>query len=285
MKLIDTHLHLIDTQQFSYPWSSGIPILQDSFMLEDYASIIQGYFIEKALFMEVDVQEGEEFREANFFSDLSLKEDTLLGGVIAKLFPERESFEADLEKLLEKTKLNGLRRVLHILPNEVSQSKRFRDHVALIARYNLSFDLCMTQDQLNLAYELIKACPQVPFILDHLGNPEINPERFADWKASIARIAQLPNVACKISGVIAYGDKESMSLDILRPYMDYALECFSADRLVFGSDWPVCNLGLGLESWLSIFTHWLGALSEAEQNQIGWQNAERIYLQNKKMYA
>ncbi len=276
MKIVDTHQHLIYPDNFEYPWLSTVPALAKPFTLEAYEKEAEPYEVTKTIFMEVDVAENQSADEAKFFYDLADKKDNSLSGIIAAARPEKEGFEAYLESI-QSEHLKGIRRVLHTQPDELSQSKLFCENISLLEKHNLTFDICVLQKQINLAYDLAKACPHTTFILDHCGVPDINEENFVNWMKQIKQLSELPNVNCKISGIIAYTAPEKTTLETFLPYMNYSLEQFGPDRIVFGSDWPVSTLTSDYKGWADIATKWASKLSQEEQEKFFHKNAETIY--------
>lgn len=247
MKKIDTHQHLLYPDEFTYSWTNDFPALQGRFAIDDYKEAARACKVEQTLFMEVDVDPGLHLQEANFFAERSLDADSGITGIVAKCLPESDDFEREVESILSPA-LKGIRRVLHTQADELSQSETFRANVATLAKHDLSFDLCVTQKQLGIARELALACPEVRFILDHCGVPSIAEhestqcDSWKEWSSGIRALSEVPNVACKFSGITAYASAEQRTVDGLRPYLTEILEAFGAGRIVWGGDWPVCNL-------------------------------------------
>ena len=141
----------------------------------------------------------------------------------------------------------------------------------------LTFDLCFTWKQLPIARELVEKCPDVQFILDHCGVPDIASGRLDPWRGSMRDLAALPNVACKISGVLAYCNPGNASTEAVRPYVEHSIECFGWDRVVWGGDWPVCTMTSSLRQWVATSREIVGGASEDEQQKLFNRNAARIY--------
>lgn len=232
--------------------------------------------------MEADVDIGEQVREAKFFSDLCNDPSTKIKGIVAKCVPESPHFVAEIENV-QSNALKGIRRVLHTEPDELSQSNIFRQNVAALAKLGLSFDVCVTQRQLGIAFDLVYSCPEVVFILDHCGAPNVAEHESADseswqqWQSGIHALAKLPNVSCKLSGICAYCTAEQRNIEHLRSYFYELLAAFGPNRIVWGSDWPVCNIADGLLPWSQISDQLLGELSIDEQTAIFYRNAIDIY--------
>lgn len=134
----------------------------------------------------------------------------------------------------------------------------------------------MLARQLPLAAALVSQCPDVQFVLDHCGVPDVKGKSFDPWRADLAHIAQLPNVVCKVSGLVAYAGP-GWTTDDLRPWFEHTVECFGWERLIWGSDWPVCTLGGTIQDWLAATRELFLSASTDEQDLICWKNAEKIY--------
>lgn len=272
MRIVDTHLHLIYLERFSYPWLAGEPAINRDFHLDDYWRIAERLGIEKAIHMEVDVAENDIEAESAFVT--SLGEPVV--AAISSCRPESPGFAAHLERAAANPKIKGLRRILHTSPDELSQSELFAENVRRLADHGLSFDLCVLARQLAIGLSLIDRCPDVQFVLDHCGVPDIAADAFAPWREAIAEIARRPNVAAKISGVIAYaGDNPTTGK--IRPYVEHVAESFGWDRVVWGSDFPVCTTKASLERWVKMTHEIIAGASESEKTRLLSGNAERIY--------
>ena len=276
--MIDTHQHLIYPRQFSYPWTAELPALQNAFELDQYQTGSADCGITGTLFMEVDVEEIQSANEAQFFCGLAEDPASKIVGVIAAARPEHADFETRLDSIAHP-KLRGIRRVLHTQPDALSQDLGFRKNVAQLGRAGLTFDLCVLERQLPVAIELVDACPETQFILDHCGVPAIAANSPEFWQTHIREIAQRPNVACKVSGIVLYAGENQRSASGIFPWFSHVVETFGWDRIVWGSDWPVCTLAVPLHQWVAI-THELLDLASAPKEQrhaFLEANARRIY--------
>ena len=275
MKRIDTHQHLWDLRQFSYSWCAGIPALNRSFVLDDYLAAAIDAGIEKTVFVECDVDEPHALAEAQYIQKLANK-NPIIAGLVAAARPERADFPAQLDALLKLPKLRGIRRVLHVVPDEISQSELFAENVRRLAAHKLTFDLCVLSRQLPLAVALARKCPVVQFVLDHCGVPDVKGMAFDPWRAHIKELAVLPNVVCKISGIVTYAAADWKVAD-LQPWVDHVIASFGWDRVVWGGDWPVCNLTATLQQWVDASDQLFSGVSVNEREKMFYKNAERIY--------
>jgi len=275
--IIDTHLHVIDKSVLDYPWLETVPPLNRDFSYETYAREARRVGIRATLHMEVDVAEQQMERETEFVGGLAARQDSLIVGAIAACRPESEDFPAYVERQKANPLVKGFRRVLHVMPDELSDSAIFRDNIARLSGTRFTFDLCMLPRQLSRAPALIDLAPDVQFILDHCGVPDIKGGEMEPWRSCVAEIARRPNVAAKISGVIAYADPENWTVETLRPWVEHVVECFGWDRLVWGSDWPVCTLGGGLSAWVAATHALFAGASLHEREKLFSRNARRIW--------
>jgi predicted TIM-barrel fold metal-dependent hydrolase len=274
---IDTHQHLIYPDRFTYEWAAGVPALADrAFTLENYQTASKDCGITGSIFMEVDVPAGQSAGEAEFFCKLAEDPSNRILGVIASGRPENDGFESYLESI-SHPKLVGLRRVLHTQPDELSTGTHFRENVAKLGALGLTFDICTLARQLPLAAVLVDACPNTRFILDHCGVPDVAAGTLDPWRADLRELSLRPNVCCKISGIIAYADPANATAAALKPFVEHTLECFGWERVVFGGDWPVCNLSTGLKSWVSILDEILESNDLSDRSKFDHLNATRIY--------
>ena len=276
MDRIDTHLHLIHPERFGYEWTAGIPALTGrGFSLDDYQQASEGLGIAQSIFMEADVDEKDLVSEAAWFCKLAGDPGNRLCGVIAACRPENADFASQLETL-SHPRLSGFRRVLHTQPDDLCDSPLFRENIGRIGAAGLGFDLCMLPRQLEHGAALIDACPDTRFVLDHCGIPDIATGDLAFWREQIREISQRPNLHCKISGIIAYAAGE-ITADTLRPVVEHAIDCFGWDRVLWGSDWPVCNLTRDLATWTRLLDEILAGCSDDELARLYQQNARAVY--------
>jgi predicted TIM-barrel fold metal-dependent hydrolase len=276
-KIVDAHQHLWDLDLFHYAWLKDLPVLNQSFRMNDYCDATKGLAIEKSVHLEADVDEPFMVDETKHVLRLADRSDNPLEGVVACGRPESKDFKTYLERILGHPKLKGIRRILHTQPDDLGQSETFIENVNSLAGYGLSFDLCVLARQLPLAIRLVSRCPEVTFLLDHCGVPQVREKILDPWRANIHAIAKFPNIFCKISGLVAYADPHHWTVEDLRPYVDHAIECFGWDRVMFGSDWPVCTLSASYRQWVDALASLTRGAGEVNQKKLFQENAIRIY--------
>ncbi len=275
--IVDTHLHLIYRDRLRYPWLARVAALNRDFVYETYAVEAQRCGVSDALHMEVDVALDDIEPETRNVEDLASQPHSLLRGAISACRPEDDGFPAFLERQLANPFVKGFRRVLHVVPDDLSESATFCANIKRLAGTPWPFDLCVRPDQIDKAIALADLAPSAQFVLDHCGVPAIKDRAEHPWRERIAEIARRPNVAVKISGVVAYADPRGWTVDDVRPYVEHAIESFGWDRVVWGSDWPVCTLTASLSIWVAAAQAITLGASASERERLFSANARRIW--------
>jgi predicted TIM-barrel fold metal-dependent hydrolase len=268
---------VIDQSALSYPWLSGVPALNRDLRYEEYAREAQRVGIARTLHMEVDVAEGDIEAEIDNVAKLSRQPGNLVVGAIAACRPEDNGFAAFLERQKSNPVVKGFRRVLHVMPDELSEGALFRENVKRLSGTGLTFDLVVLPHQIPRAIALVDLAPDVQFVLDHCGVPDIKGNAEHPWREHMSEIAKRPNVVGKISGVVAYADPDNWTVATLKPYVEHTIGVFGWDRVVWGSDWPVCTLGGGLSTWVAATHALIAGASADERRKLLSENAKRIW--------
>ena len=277
IKLLDTHQHLVYRDVANYSWAKDIPPLAtDNFTVENYLKLTEGLGIGGTLFMETGVDDPDYQNEAKYVQKLSDNPNNGIKGLIVSIRPEDDSFDAWFNETLQMN-VSGYRRILHVMPDETSQTQTFRDNVKKIGKAGKPFDICYLPTQLSIAYDFAEDCQEVNLVLNHCGVPSIAAGEIDQWGKDIKKLAELPNVYCKLSGLMAYCAPGTSSQETIQPYVDHVLETFGPNRMVWGSDWPVVNLGKGIQEWISVTRNILSKLSDSEAEAIANSNAQKIY--------
>jgi len=275
--IVDTHLHIVDMAALDYPWLGGAGSLNRTWSYEDYAREARRLGITATLHMEVDVAESDIEKETDYVSGIAGQSGSQLVGGIAACRPEHSDFAVYLERVRTKTFVKGLRRILHQSPDDLSESTTFRDNIRRLAGTGLTFDLCVLPRQIEQAIALVDLAPDVQFVLDHCGVPDIKGEAYDGWARGMTEIARRPNIVGKLSGIIAYTDTGTWTLDSIRPYAEHTIASFGFDRMIWGSDWPVCTLGGSLSTWVGATHALLEGVSPDEKHALLAGNAIRLW--------
>ena len=277
IKLLDTHQHLVYRDVANYSWTKDIPPLAtENFTVDNYLELTEGLGVAGTIFMETGVDDSDYQNEAKYVEKLRQDPNNGIKGLIVSIRPEDDSFDSWFEETLEMN-VSGYRRILHVMPDDTSKTEIFRNNVKKIGKTGKPFDMCYLPTQLQIAYDLAHDCDEVNLVLNHCGVPSIAAGEIDQWSKDMKKLSELPNVICKLSGLMAYCAPGTSSQETIQPYIDHVLKCFGPNRMVWGSDWPVVNLGKGIQEWIKVTNSILAKLSSDEASKIASFNAERIY--------
>jgi L-fuconolactonase len=276
--IVDAHVHLYDPGVIRYGWMRGKPLLDQPQLMAQLDAARGAVAIEALVWVEVDADPGLYLEEASFADGLA-RTDRRVAGLVAHAPLERgAAVTPDLEKLAAHGTTRGVRRLLQDETDDAFCLRPgFVGGVRLLSRFDLSFDIGAYHRQLASALELARRCPEVRFVLDHAGKPGIRDGLMEPWRTQIGALAALPNVWCKLSGLITEADHASWTPAQLRPYIDHVIESFGFARVLFGSDWPVAAQTHAYEDWVRIVDGALAGASDDERRQLFRDNAIAYY--------
>jgi L-fuconolactonase len=279
--VIDSHIHLLDQKRFGYSWAAGAPKLNRDWSADDLAAYAKPYEIEGFVFVEVDVDMPQYLAEAEWVDSLA-KKDKRVKGCVACLPLERgKSLEPEIAKLAALPIARGVRRLIQNQTDpDFVLKPDFLDALKLLPKYNLSFDICIFHAQAANTLEMVKRCPEVSFILDHIGKPGVKAGLVEPWRQHIRELSQFSNVVCKISGVTTEADHANWTREQLRPYIEHVVSCFGPDRVLFGGDWPVSELAATYARWVETLDWATAAMSCDEKRKLFRDNAIKAYRLN-----
>ncbi len=276
--LIDTHLHLWDIKQLSYPWLEDMPLLKRSFSLADYHKACGNMDVERMIFMQCECDPSQYKEEVEWVSGLAREEPGLQGIISWAPLEEGEAARADLEELKSNPLVKGVRRIIQYETDlDFCLQPAFIRGVNMLSDYGFTFDICIAQKHNQNVIRFLRECTGVPMILDHIGKPDIKNNIIDPWRDEIREIADFPDVYCKLSSLATEADHDNWTVDELKPYVDHIIDCFGIDRLIFGSDWPVVTLAADLETAVSTMLELLKGLSEEELQKLFYHNAMKFY--------
>ena len=291
--IVDCHQHLWDLTKFTLPWIKPGTLLGRSYVMKDYLAAIEGTGIKQAIYMEVDVDPAQQQAEAEHLIEICKSGAAPTVAAVVSGRPAADEFADYARQFRGSPYIKGIRQVLHGggTPAGFCLSENFVRGIRLLGELGLSFDLCLRPAEIADGAKLAEKCPDTRFILDHCGNADpksffkagdsrlagIEADHAADaWRRNIERLAVQQNIICKISGIVARVPKQ-WSAEDLAPIVNHCLDSFGEDRVVFGSDWPVCLNGAPLAEWVMALRQIIAARPAGERRKLLWKNAVKLY--------
>ena len=276
---IDAHHHLWDLSIRPQTWMVGENMgpVRRNFNTDDLREAIRGTGIEKTVLVHATTTLAETYE----LLEIARTDETVIG-VVGWVDIDSKEAIAEVEKYLQTaggSYLKGIRDVAQDLPdaNYLARTQSIAT-VKELGKMCLTYDILTKTPELAAAIELVRACPDVHFVLDHISKPYIAKQEIEPWKSLITQLAKFPNVACKVSGMVTEANWNSWQVGDYRPYVDHIIESFTPQRLMFGSDWPVALLAA--EKYASVFKLATALTSEfsASENEGFWrENVLRSY--------
>ncbi len=279
LKICDSHVHLYDPADGILSWVANVPKLNSPHLLPEYSAATVGYEVTDFIFVEVDAAAGKNISEIDWLTAYARNEPRFKGMVASFPLEQGAACEADIAAYAAKPLARGVRRLIqsHVDKPGWCLQPDFIKGVQLLSKYGLSFDLCIYHQQMGDAIELAERCPKVNIVLDHIGKPGIAAGYREPWRTQMAKLARLPNVSCKISGVVTEADHSTWAVEQVVPYVREVIDAFGFERVMFGSDWPVVNLAASFGEWIKIADSVVSTASAGEQAKFWRENARQFY--------
>ena len=276
---IDSHHHLWDLSIRPQDWmvGDGMDPVRRNFDADDLRNAIAGSGIEKTILVHATTTNAETYEL------LALAEvDPTIVGVVGWLQIDSPTAITDCEKYLEATGasyLKGIRDVAQDLPDSNYLAKpQSIATVQQLGKMGLTYDILTKTPELKAAIDLVKACPEVQFVLDHISKPYIAKEEIEPWKTLISELASFENVSCKVSGMVTEAKWNTWNFEDFAPYVDHIIDSFTPQRLMFGSDWPVALLAADSYSEVVQLAEKLTEKFTETENELFWsKNAISAY--------
>ncbi|MGV3657280.1 MAG: amidohydrolase family protein [Chitinophagaceae bacterium] len=271
---IDAHQHFWKFDPVRDSWiGDNMLVLQADFLPPQLEPILKQYSFDACVAVQADQSE----KETEFLLQLA-QENKFIKGVVGWVDLKSERLEERLAYFSRFRKLKGFRHIVQAEPDEAFILRpAFTRGIALLQQYHFTYDILIYPKQLSAAEALASKFKDQKFVVDHLAKPYIKQGEVDNWKRDLRRLAQHPNVFCKISGMVTEGDLHHWKEDDLWPYLDAAVEAFGTHRLMYGSDWPVCLLAATYAQQLNIVQKYFKTFSKEEQAQVFGGNAQKFY--------
>ena len=272
--IIDSHQHFWQVGQFDYPWMTrDLGVLYRDYLPGELAPILKENGVDKTVL----VQASNSVNESRWLLQLA-DESRFIAGVVGWVDLMSPNTDSQLQELSAHPKFKGVR---HLVESEPQDDWLVQPEVLSglrrLSSYRLSYDLLVHTRHLKHVSKVAEACPELALVIDHLAKPPIAKNEIKEWSRAMEPLARYPNLHCKLSGLVTEADWTTWQTNDLRPFVDCALELFGSDRLMFGSDYPVCLLAAPYNRVLESFQEILEGLSDTEREKIFSQNAAQFY--------
>ncbi|ESQ88307.1 hypothetical protein ABAC460_16740 [Asticcacaulis sp. AC460] len=263
--MIDAHTHFWDPARLSYDWLKHVPEIAHAHLPEHFA------YAGSVIFVQSDCRPDQALQEVDW-----IRQFAITGTVAYAPLELGAEVRPYLAELVRRPSVKGVRRNAQ---NEADgfMLGAYTDGVAAAADAGLSIDMCIRAHQMAELATVLKAVPEATVILDHLGKPNIAGSEFDSWESQLSRLAEFPNLYCKLSGLPTQADWKSWKPEQLLPYLAHAIEVFGPERCLFGGDWPVVNLAGGYEPWRKTVEAAVAGLNEDQQERIWSGTARAVY--------
>jgi L-fuconolactonase len=273
-KRIDAHHHLWRYAKEEYGWmDDSMEALRRDFLTDDLVREIAAAGIDGT----VAVQARQTLLETKWLLDLA-DECEAIRGVVGWAPIAGEEFPGVMERFDGRSKLKGLRHVIHDEKDENYILRAdFNSGIEVMQGSGLVYDILIYAKHLPQTIEFVDEFPEQVFVLDHIAKPRIAKGAMEPWAKRMAELGQRENVWCKVSGMATEADWTNWNLETLRPYLDVVVEAFGAERLMAGSDWPVCLLASGYSRWFEVLREYFAGFSETERDAVFGETATRVY--------
>jgi L-fucono-1,5-lactonase len=273
----DAHQHFWEFDPAQYSWIQPDWPIRREFLPDDLSPVLSGSGIEGS----IAVQARQTLEETRWLLDLA-EQHSFIKGVVGWVDLRSDAVEEQLSTLSKDPKLVGVRHVVQDEPDDrFMLDPKFMRGISMLARFHLTYDILITPRQLPAAIELAKSFPKQAFVVDHLAKPLIRQGTLSPWREQISELAKSRNVFCKVSGMVTEADWALWKPADFAPYLEVVLAAFGTDRLMFGSDWPVCLLAAPYQRVFSLVEDWLAHLKPTQRQRIFGENCERFYLRRK----
>jgi L-fuconolactonase len=272
--MIDSHLHFWKYHPLKDAWiTNDMKVIQQDFLPADFLSLLQQNTIDGCI--AVQAEQSEE--ETDFLLQLA-QENDFIKGVVGWIDLRAANVEERMEHYVQYKKLKGFRHIVQAEPQDDFLLRNdFCRGIAKLARYNFTYDILIFPKQLPHGVKLVQLFPQQAFVIDHLAKPNFVIADFLEWEKNIRTIAAYKNVYCKVSGMVTEADWKNWRPADFLFCLDVVTEAFGINRLMFGSDWPVCLLAASYPQVSNIVRDYFSKFSIAEQQQFFGTNAINFY--------
>jgi len=274
MMRIDAHQHFWQYDPEEYGWiTDEMAVLRRDFLPADLKPPLEAAGFGGC----VAVQARQTLEETRWLLELA-DQNEFIRGVVGWVDLRSVALPDQLAEFKRNRKFAGVRHVVQAEPDDAFLLRAdFQRGIAQLAQYGLAYDILVYPRQLRAAIQFVEAFPEQRFVLDHIAKPLIAQGTMEPWNTEIRALAQFPNVWCKVSGMVTEGRWTGWSAEDFRPYLDTVFEAFSPDRILIGSDWPVCTVAADYSRTLGIVINYIAELRREQQDAILGGNCTAFY--------
>lgn len=274
MKRIDAHQHFWKFDPVRDSWiNDEMKSIQKDFLPEDLQPVLKQNDFDGCVAVQSDQTEGE-----NHFHFQNAEKYDFIKGIVGWVDLRSELIEERLQYYTQFKKIKGFRHVLQGEPRrDLMLLPHFMNGISFLKKYNFTYDILVFKDQLQYLPKFVSSFPDQPFVIDHIAKPDIKNGEIDQWKKDIKQVAAFKNVYCKISGMVTEADWKNWKEDDFKPYLDVIVEAFGTNRIMFGSDWPVCLVAASYNDMLRIVENYFSSFSKNEQEKFFGLNAIHFY--------
>lgn len=270
---IDSHQHFWHYHPVKHEWiNDEMAMIRKDFLPSNLAPMLQENGIDGCIAVQVDQTE----KETDFLLQLAA-ENTFIKGIVGWVDLRAEGIKERLAHFAQFNIIKGFRHVLQSEAHSFMLQPAFLRGIDALKEFNFTYDILIFPEHLPSALQLVKQFPDQPFVIDHIAKPYIKAGLIDEWKKDIQVIAQHQNVYCKISGMVTEADFDQWKTEDLIPYIDVVVEAFGINRIMFGSDWPVCLVASSYERMIGIVKEYFSSFTQQEQDQFFGLNAITFY--------
>ncbi|MEL7121094.1 MAG: amidohydrolase family protein [Bacteroidota bacterium] len=270
---IDTHNHFWEYDPIRDSWiDDSMGAIRRDFLPQDLFPILHKSKVDAC----ITVQANQSEKETTFLLELA-EENSFIKGVVGWVDLLADNVEERLAFFSEQPKLKGIRHILQAEPNDFVLRKDFQNGIAHLNKFKLVYDILIYPSQIANSINLVEKFPDQTFVLDHVAKPDIRNNQILHWKKDIEILASYPNVFCKVSGLVTEASWNNWKYEDFKPYLDVVFEAFGVERIMFGSDWPVCLLAAKYDEVIGIVERYILQLSKEEKNKVMGLNAMKVY--------
>lgn len=270
---IDAHQHFWEFDPIRDAWiTNDMAVLRRDFLPTDLQPLLQANGFDGCVAVQAD-QSEEETRFLLNHAD----RHGFIKGVVGWVDLRANDLEVRLEKWSDEQKLCGFRHILQGEEPEFMLERHFLRGLSILGKSGYTYDILVFPRHLNAVEKMLGMLDNQLFVIDHIAKPYIRAGLIEDWERDIRKVAQFPNVYCKVSGLVTEANLADWKPEDIYPYLEVVLDAIGPDRLMYGSDWPVCLLAAGYEQQLEVVESFFSRLSAGERRRIEGLNAMDFY--------